>query len=65
MDINDLPHCEDSLVFCPIFNRKIAEGLCFDISNIGNDSLCLSKDQTPSCGWQQAHEICNNCKHYN
>ena len=27
--------------FCPIYNRKIDCGLCFDISNIGDDILCL------------------------
>ena len=30
--------------FCPIYNRKIDCGLCFDISNIGDDILCLKGD---------------------
>ena len=34
--------------FCPIYNRKIDCGLCFDISNIGDDILCLKGDDTAS-----------------
>ena len=37
MAFNTTP-ISDPQVFCPIFNHKIADGLCWDISNIGNDS---------------------------
>jgi hypothetical protein len=52
------------MVFCPIFNHEIADGLCWDISNIGNDSLMLPPEKTPPCGWDEAHEICLKCQHY-
>ena len=54
----------DPLVFCPIFNHKIADGLCWDISNIGNDSLMLPPEKTPPCGWEKAHKICLSCHVY-
>lgn len=52
------------IVFCKLFNREIDYGLCWDISNIGNDSLKLSPEEAPSCGWNKAHEICDNCPIY-
>ena len=50
--------------FCPIYNRKIDRGLCFDVSNIGNDSLCLTGDDKPPCSWDKAHKICLGCHVY-
>ena len=50
--------------FCPIYNREIDSGLCFEISNIGNDSLCLKGNDKPPCGWDKAHEACFKCQHY-
>lgn len=54
----------DELWFCPIFNRKIDEGLCWEVSNIGDDSLGLHGDEYPPCGWAEAHKICDKCQHY-
>ena len=54
----------DPQVFCPIFGRKIADGLCWDISNIGNDSLMLPLEKIPPCGWEKAHQICDECPVY-
>ena len=50
--------------FCPIYNRKIDCGLCFDISNIGDDILCLKGDDKPPCSWDDAHKSCLKCQHY-
>ena len=33
--------------FCPIYNSKIDCGLCFEVSNIGDDTLCLKGDDKP------------------
>lgn len=54
----------DPMVFCPIFNHEIADGLCWDISNIGNDSLMLPPEKTPPCGWDEAYKSCLKCPHY-
>ena len=36
--------------FCPIYNRKIDCGLCFEVSNIGDDTLFMPY----SLSWQSA-----------
>lgn len=55
----------DTMIYCPLFEKEIAEGLCYEISNIGNDSLNLPKELTPPCGWKEANKICNKCPVYN
>ncbi|WOC33244.1 hypothetical protein [Caproicibacterium argilliputei] len=65
MDFIMKPKSEDEQAFCPIWNKKISAGLCFDISNIGNDSLNLPQKLRPPCGWRTAHEICDTCENYN
>lgn len=54
----------DRQVFCPIFDREIPDGLCWEIANIGNDSLKLPPDETPPCGWDEARRYCNSCPEY-
>ena len=41
------------MVDCPIFHREIDEGLCWEISNIGDDSLKLPPHEVPPCGWDE------------
>lgn len=50
--------------FCPVYKRKIDAGLCFDVSNIGDDSLCLTGNEKPPCSWTESHKICDSCRHY-
>lgn len=50
--------------FCPIYNRKIDCGLCFEVSNIGDDTLCPKGDDKPPCNWAEAHKACLNCPRY-
>ena len=54
----------DEMHECPVFGRKIDDGLCFEVANIGNDSLMLSPEETPACGWDEAHKICSKCPYY-
>lgn len=54
----------DPMVHCPLFGRDIAQGLCWDISNIGDDSLMLPPEKTPPCGWDAAHKVCMKCPQY-
>lgn len=55
---------KDTMVNCPLFNKKISEGLCWDISNVGNDSLKLSPEDMPPCSWDAAYEVCKKCPEY-
>ena len=50
--------------FCPIYNRKIDCGLCFEVSNIGDDILCLKGDDKRPCSWEKARQICLKCPVY-
>ena len=50
--------------YCRIFNQEIDPGLCWEISNIGNDSLQLPQNLMPPCGWDEAHKICDKCPVY-
>lgn len=54
----------DGKVYCKLFQKKIDEGLCWDISNVGNDSLMLSHEDMPPCGWDAAYEVCKKCPVY-
>ena len=54
----------DPMVKCPLFGKEIADGLCWDISNIGNDSLKLPANEVPPCGWAEAHKVCAKCPQY-
>lgn len=49
---------------CPIFGKVIDAGLCWEISNIGDDSLQLAENETPPCGWTAAHAVCAQCPRY-
>lgn len=50
--------------YCPIHGRIIDAGLCLEISNFGSECLRLNEKEHPACSWDEAHEICNQCKHY-
>ncbi len=50
--------------FCPIYQRKIYETLCFEVSNIGSDVLQLSGDEKPPCTWEEAYKVCAVCPKY-
>ena len=54
----------DPMVYCPIFGKDISYGLCWEISNIGDDSLDLPADKRPPCGWEAAYEVCKKCPVY-
>ncbi|WP_143403015.1 hypothetical protein [Gemmiger sp. An120] len=49
--------------YCPIYKRKIDEGLCFEIANIGCD-LPFPLEDKPPCDSEEALKYCKNCPHY-
>lgn len=55
-----------SMIDCPVFGKKIHEGLCWDLSNLnlGKGTEQLSPGEIPPCGWQEARKICDLCPHY-
>lgn len=61
MGLENLPTVPDRMVYCPIFKKKIPDGLCWEIANIGNDSIVVHPEERPPCGWEAASEICDSC----
>ena len=46
-------------IFCPLLNKKIDEGYCWELCNIGTDEILLEGDAIKD--WNKAHEICVEC----
>lgn len=49
-------------VFCPIFNREIETGYCWELCNIGTDNILLEGDKVDD--WDEAQRICKKCGRY-
>lgn len=64
MDLSNITIVPTRMHECPIFGKEIANGLCWEISNIGDDTLPLPPDEIPPCGWDEAHKICDKCPWY-
>lgn len=50
-------------VFCPIFNRKIEVGYCWELCNIATDEILLDGDKVDD--WDKAQKICDKCGLFN
>ena len=48
---------------CPIFDRKIDEGLCWEHVNLGLQDLKLPESDRPPCSPEDAEQKCKNCPH--
>lgn len=46
---------------CPIYNRKIDEGLCWELANLDLQSLKLPKPDKIPCSIEDAEKKCRNC----
>ena len=53
----------EELFFCPIYQREIDVGLCWEICNLGNDGLCLQGTEHLPCEWKEAVKRCEACPH--
>lgn len=49
-------------VFCPIFNKDIEVGYCWELCNIGTDAILLKGDKVDD--WDEAQRICKKCGRY-
>lgn len=50
-------------VFCPLLNKKINWGYCWELCNIGTDDILLRSDRIDD--WDEAQKICEECGRYN
>ena len=46
-------------IFCPLLNKEIDEGYCWELCNIGTDEILLEGDDVKD--WKEAYKICDKC----
>ena len=49
-------------VFCPLLNKEIETGYCWELCNIGTDEILLEEDKVEN--WENAQKICRKCGIY-
>lgn len=49
-------------VFCPLLNKEIDDGYCWELCNIGTDEIILEGDKVDD--WDEAQRICKKCGIY-
>ena len=49
-------------IFCPLLNKEIEEGYCYELCNIGTDEILLKGDEVKD--WNEADKICDKCGRY-
>ena len=49
-------------IFCPLLNKEIEDGYCWDICNIGTDEILYEGDEVKD--WNEADKICDKCGRY-
>ena len=47
---------------CPLLNKEIDEGYCWELCNIGTDEILLDGDKVPD--WDVALAVCKQCGRY-
>lgn len=53
----------DKMVKCPLLNKMISEGYCFDLCNIATNDILFDGDIVDN--WDDAQEVCKKCGRYN
>lgn len=57
-----IPVVPDEMVACPLLKRKIADGYCWELCNIGTDEILLYGDKIED--WDEAKRICDKCGYW-
>lgn len=57
-----MPETVSKKVFCPLLNKEIEEGYCWELCNIGTDEILLKGDKVPD--WNAAQKTCQKCGRY-
>ena len=53
---------EQNMVKCPLLNKEIALGYCWELCNIATDDILLKGDTI--LDWDKALEVCKKCGRY-
>ena len=57
-----MPEIVSKKIFCPLLNKEIEDGYCWEICNIATDDILLEGDTVKD--WDAAREICRKCGRY-
>ena len=49
-------------IFCPLVDREIEEGYCYELCNIATDEILLDGDKVSD--WDEAQDVCKQCGIY-
>ena len=49
-------------VYCPLLNKNVDEGYCYELRNIGTEDILLGEDKVDD--WDEALTICIKCGRY-
>lgn len=49
-------------VYCPLLNRKIEWGYCWELCNIATNDILLEGDKIED--WKSAQRVCEKCGRY-
>ena len=53
---------KSEIVKCPLLNKEIDEGYCWELCNIGTNDILLEDDIVSD--WDEAAQICKKCGRY-
>lgn len=51
------------MIYCPLLNKEISEGYCYDLCNIATNDILINNDKITD--WEKAQEKCKECGRYN
>ena len=57
-----MPKIVSEKVFCPLLNKEINWGYCWELRNIGTDEILFEGDKVAD--WDEALKICKKCGRY-
>lgn len=60
--LQKMPETVSKKIYCPLLNKEIEEGYCWEICNIATDDILLEGDTVKD--WDAAREICRKCGRY-
>lgn len=57
-----MPDTVSKNIFCPLLNKKIEEGYCWELCNIATNDILLAGDNVMD--WDEAQKTCKKCGRY-
>ena len=58
-----MPKTVSNKIFCPLLNKEIEEGYCWELCNIATNDVLLEGDTVTD--WEAAQKTCDKCGRFN